>query len=97
MYWYGHGPGGWFIALMAVGATAFWILLLFGVFLLARRTGAVGPPPAGAGRPRADEARAPTRAEEILAERFAHGEIDDEEYRRRAETLRRFDRPARQG
>ncbi|MFD8192796.1 SHOCT domain-containing protein [Streptomyces wuyuanensis] len=96
MYWYGHGPGGWFIALMVVGATA-WILLLLGVLLLARRTGAVGTPPAGAERRRADEARAPSRAEEILAERFAHGDIDDEEYRRRAETLRRFGRPAQQG
>ncbi len=96
MYWYGHGPGGWFIALMAVGATAWILLPLFGV-LLARRTGVFGTPPAGAERRRADEAHSPTRAEEILAERFAHGDIDDEEYRRRAETLRRFGRPTEQG
>lgn len=32
--------------------------------------------------------RRPTRAEQILAERFARGEIDEEEYRQRLGTLR---------
>jgi putative membrane protein len=32
--------------------------------------------------------RRQTRAEEILAERFARGEIDEEEYRRRSSLLR---------
>ncbi|MFI1466624.1 SHOCT domain-containing protein [Streptomyces wuyuanensis] len=64
---------------------------------MARRTGAVGTPPAGGEQRRADEARSRSGAEEILAERFAHGEIDDDEYRRRAETLRRFGSPAQQG
>ncbi|MEV1053447.1 SHOCT domain-containing protein [Streptomyces sp. NPDC049887] len=97
MYWYGHGPGGWFIALMAVGTAAFLIVLLLGVYLLVRRTGEVGAPQGGTERRRASRADSPTRAEEILAERYAHGDIDDEEYRRRAETLRSLDGPAQQG
>lgn len=97
MYWYGHGPGGWFIALMVVGTAAFLILLLLGVFLLARRTGEGGAPSGGTERRWAGRADSPRRAEEILAERYAHGDIDDEEYRRRSETLRSLDGPTRRG
>lgn len=80
MGWDGYGHmNGWGWAAMTFG----WLLLLallvlVGVLVarLGRRSPGDGQPP---GRP---------SAEQILAERYARGEIDDEEYRRRLTTLR---------
>ncbi|MPZ81735.1 MAG: SHOCT domain-containing protein [Actinophytocola sp.] len=74
-YW-NHGFGwGWFGLLMVIGTMVlFWCGLGTIVFVLARRSGRVG---AG-----------PTRdADKILDERFAHGEIDDEELERCRDVL----------
>lgn len=85
MWWYGNGWGwgGWF--LMAVMMVVFWGLLITGVVALVRYAG--GPrradQPGGAGTP-----PEPGRAEDVLAERYARGEIDEDEYRRRLATLR---------
>ena len=79
--WYGHpgwggcGPGGWiWIALMVL----FWgSLLAAAVYLIWRRPAPAATSGAGAGP-----------AEMTLAERYARGEIDAEEYRRRRAVLR---------
>lgn len=79
MHWGGDGWGwgwpGWI--LMAVSMLAFWGLLAGLVVMLFRWGGR-----SGSGEGRADE------PERILAERFARGDIDDEEYRRRLDVLR---------
>jgi putative membrane protein len=85
MWWDGNGWGwgGWFM--MAVMMAVFWGLVIAGVVALVRYTGGFHR----AGRP--DEPLAlpgAGRAEDVLAERFARGEIDEDEYRRRQAVLR---------
>ena len=81
MYWGNSGMNGWGFALMSFSTVLFWILLIAGIVLLARYLGDRGP-------------QAPNRsagfraAEQILAERLARGEIDEDEYRRRLAALR---------
>ena len=74
MWWWhqGWGWGGWL--LMVLGNLVFWVLLVWAVVALVR----------GAGNGQ----RSDTDPEGILAARFAAGEIDDEEYRRRVDALR---------
>jgi len=81
MYWYGHGMGGWGFVLMAVSNLVFWGLLIVGVAFLVRYLGRTtrSADPTG-GRP--------TQPEQLLAERYGRGDIDEEEYRRRLDTLR---------
>lgn len=79
MMW-GYGWTYWFG--MSVTMVLFWGLVIVGIAALirffgdARHTGRVTPV-SGQARP-----------EQMLAERFARGEIDDDEYRRRLELLR---------
>jgi putative membrane protein len=87
MFYYGHGMGGWGWFAMSVGMLLFWALLITAAVLLFRalslgseRTHAPGSP----GEPGPSP-------EQILAERFARGEIDEEEYRRRLSVLRTGD------
>src|SRR5690349_14865904 len=83
MDWDGWGMGGWGYALMALGMIAFWGLLIAGIVLLVR---------AFAGAPRGERAAPPqgfSSAEELLAQRYARGEIDTEEYRTRLDILQR--------
>lgn len=78
MWWYGDGNvGAWGYVLMTLSMIAFWGLIIYGVVLLAR----------SAGRP---DQRADRRltADDVLADRFARGEIDEQEYRQRLDTLR---------
>jgi len=81
MYWYGDhmGGGGW--ALMILGMVAFWGMVILGVVFLVRswRTGAQPLVPQIA-------VLAP---EQLLAGRFARGEIDETEYAHRLAVLRR--------
>lgn len=73
--WWAHegwGWGAWIV--MMLGSVAFWGLLIWAVVAL------VGGGDAGP-EPKADP-------EHILATRFAAGEIDQDEYRRRLDTLR---------
>ena len=65
--------GWWNCAAMTMVVVAFWGLIACLVVVVVRRS---------------QPQTAPPRAEEILAERFAAGEIDDEEYRRRLEMVR---------
>lgn len=83
MMWYGDGWGwaGWI--LMTVGMVAFWALLITAIVLAIRyltsSRGSPASPPPSTGQ---------AHAEAVLAERFARGEIDEQEYRQRLALLR---------
>jgi putative membrane protein len=80
MYWHHDTVGGWGWLMVSIGLLLFLALILL-VFALVARAGWL----ARSGRtPAATAAPGPQR---ILAERYARGEIDDEEYRRRLATL----------
>ncbi|HTK68109.1 MAG TPA: SHOCT domain-containing protein [Pseudonocardia sp.] len=83
MMWGGYGGWGWGHWLgMGIGMILFWGLIITGVVLLVRYLGSArdsrGP---GGDGGSADPER-------ILAERFARGDIDEEDYRQRREVLR---------
>ena len=80
MMWWDPGDHmtGWGWAAMTISMVLFWGLLILGGVLLFR---AVNRPSGG------PEAPPRPTPEQVLAERFARGEIDEEEYRRRRETL----------
>ena len=80
MMWYGSngGWGGWL--LMTIAMVLFWALIITAVVLIVRYVVSQRP-----GDTAARSARTP---EEVLAERYARGEIDDEEYQRRLALLR---------
>lgn len=83
MIWYGHGGGwgwGWFA--MSVGMILFWALIIVLGVLLFRALAM----PGGRGD-RADGRPSGQAPERLLAERFARGELDEEEYRRRMAVL----------
>ncbi|MFC5959546.1 SHOCT domain-containing protein [Streptomyces sp. NPDC005774] len=89
MMWYdgGWGWGGWFF--MAIFMVLFWALVIAGVVALVRylagsHHGHQGGPPPSSGEP----GWRSRRAEDLLAERFARGEIDEDEYKRRLALLR---------
>lgn len=78
MYW-GHGMSGWGYLGMALSTVAFWGVLITGMVFLVRYLRGdhqTSRPPAN-GDP-----------QQVLAERFARGEIDEEEYHNRLATLR---------
>jgi putative membrane protein len=75
MYWGDHGMGGWGYAMMIFNMVIFWGLLAGAAILIYRAL------QGGGGTAGTDSAR------RLLAERYARGEIDDEEYRRRLEML----------
>jgi putative membrane protein len=80
MYWYDHDPGGWGYVLMISGMVLFWGVLITGIVLLVRFVGRDG-------QQRAQPPALHT-AEQLLAERFARSEIDENEYLSRLTTLR---------
>lgn len=78
--WDGWGWGGWIV--MTVLMVVFWAVVITAIVLAIRYASAGGQRSQAAGD-------ASTRkAEDVLAERFARGEIDDEEYRQRMSLLR---------
>jgi putative membrane protein len=81
MWWYGPGMSGWGFALMTVGTIFFRTLIILGVIAVIRYllTGGDRLPEAGS--------EAHPTPEELLAERFARGEIDEQDYRRRLDVL----------
>ncbi|AVV47910.1 hypothetical protein C6376_35860 [Streptomyces sp. P3] len=78
MFWYAHGMNGWGWFGMSIGMVAFWALVVTALVLGFR---AVNRPYEHTHAP-----AVPT-PQQILAERFARGEIDEEEYRRRLGVL----------
>ncbi|MFF1278872.1 SHOCT domain-containing protein [Streptomyces marokkonensis] len=79
-YWNGHGMNGWGWFAMSLGMALLWALLIVAGVLIVRAVGRVpGAPHPPDGRP---------SAELLLGERFARGDIDEDEYRRRLAVLR---------
>lgn len=76
MYWNDGSAGwvGWVVMILAM--IAFWGLLAWVAVSLIRATGK-GPQPGASDAP-----------EDLLAERFARGEIEEDDYLRRSEVLR---------
>ncbi|WP_040779660.1 SHOCT domain-containing protein [Nocardia pneumoniae] len=81
MFWYGDGLNGWGYGLMTVGMVVFWALVIGGIVMLVRY---VGGGPAGGEVCVPQQGPTPQR---VLADRYARGEIDDEEYARRLKIL----------
>ena len=79
MYWYGGHASGWAWALTSVGMVVFWGVLITTVVLLVRSPHRSTQPP---GQPIAR-----LTPEQVLADRFARGEIDDADYTGRLATL----------
>jgi putative membrane protein len=83
MMMYGNNGWGWVgWILMTFGMVAFWALVITAVVLAVRWL--VGHRGTASGAASTGQ----SRAEELLAERFARGEIDDNEYRNRVALLR---------
>ncbi|WP_405877855.1 SHOCT domain-containing protein [Streptomyces sp. NBC_00005] len=85
MFWYDHHMSGWGWFGASLGMIVFWGLIITAFVLLLRAFDR--PQPTG---PHRAPWAPPTQAspEQLLAERFARGEIDEEEYRRRLQVLR---------
>ena len=82
MWWYGPGMNGWGYGLMTVSMVLFWALVIFGVIAVVRYLG----------RGNRETTVRPT-PEELLAERFARGDIDEDEYQQRRDLLTGGPRP----
>ena len=80
MMYYGDHMSGWGWALAGVGMVAFWGLVITGIVLLVRSV--------GQSRQRSDQPPPTRTPEQVLADRFARGEIDETEYQNRLATLR---------
>ena len=76
--YYGPGMNGWVMALIIVGNVVFWGLLSFAAIALIRYTkrGQV-----------ASSSHPASTPQQILAQRFARGDIDEDEYTRRLQVL----------
>jgi putative membrane protein len=77
MFWYDHDMGWWGYAGMGIGMVLFWALVAAGIVALVMFV-------SGDRRPQ----QSPQSPEQILAARFAHGEISETEYRDRVAALR---------
>jgi putative membrane protein len=80
MFWYGNGMSGWGYGLMTGGMIVFWVLVFGGIVALVRYAGS------GSSQPTPTSHAGPT-PQQVLADRYARGEIDDEEYQRRLKIL----------
>ncbi|MFJ9736710.1 SHOCT domain-containing protein [Streptomyces sp. NPDC101166] len=78
MFWYAHDMSGWGWFGMSIGMVVFWALVVTALVLGLR---AVNRPYE---RTHTSAAATP---QQILAERFARGEIDEEEYQHRLTAL----------
>ena len=86
MWWDGNnGVGGWGFPLMMIGNVLFLVVIIVGVIALIRYLGRGDRTTSGTTLRRTPE--------ELLAERFARGEIDEPEYRQRLDTLHHGPRP----
>jgi putative membrane protein len=82
MFWYGYGMNGWGYALMTISMVLFWGLVIFGVVALVRYLARGDLPTTTRLTP-----------EQLLADQFASGEIDEHEYHHRLDVLRAGSRP----
>ncbi|MFF7648029.1 SHOCT domain-containing protein [Streptomyces canus] len=79
VYWNHHDMNGWDWFAASVGTVLFWALLITVAVLLYR---------ALIRAPQQPHTHSSASPEQLLAERYARGEIDEEEYRRRLSVLR---------
>ena len=79
MYWYGDHMSGWGYGLGIFSMILFWGLLIVAVVFLVRYLSRGASP----GPPAQHHPAQPPSPEQILAERFARGEIDTGEYQSR--------------
>ncbi|MBP0450606.1 SHOCT domain-containing protein [Kitasatospora sp. RG8] len=91
MYWNDHGMNGWGFGLMTVGMLLFWGLVVVAIVLLIRHL--VHTPQHAPGAYPVPQPERPS-PEQLLAERFARGEIDADENRHRVDALRSAGPPA---
>ena len=85
MFWSDHDMSGWGYTGMAIGMVLFWALIIVAIIALIRfNTGAIQNRPAAQPQPYSDH----ESPEQLLAGRFARGEVDETEYRHRLEVLR---------
>lgn len=87
MFWYDHNMGWWGWG-MGIGMVLFWALLIAGIVALIVYT--TGDRQDRRIPPQITSTASP---EQVLASRFAHGEIDETEYRNRLAVLRDHARP----
>jgi putative membrane protein len=78
MWWYGDHTSGWGWVLMTLGMVAFWGLLIAGILV---------HPRAVTLHTQHGSATMPPTPEQLFAERFARGEIDETEYTGRLAAL----------
>ncbi|WP_405905355.1 MULTISPECIES: SHOCT domain-containing protein [unclassified Streptomyces] len=84
MFRYDHDLSGWGWFAMSTSMVLFWaLIIILGVLAFRALARPVNP-----GTPQAG----PT-PEQVLAQRFAHGEIDEDEYRSRLTALRAYGVP----
>ena len=76
MYWYDHDMGWWGYAGMGIGMVLLWAFAIAGIVALVMYVA------------RGRQDAQPTSPEQILAARFARGEISETEYRDRVALLR---------
>ncbi|MET7479306.1 SHOCT domain-containing protein [Streptomyces sp. NPDC005648] len=79
MYWNHHDMTGWDWFTASVGMVLMWALLIAVAVMLYRGLNRASEPGTTTARP---------SPEQLLAERFARGEVDEEEYHRRLAVLR---------
>ncbi|WP_433284133.1 SHOCT domain-containing protein [Pseudonocardia sp. CA-142604] len=79
MYWWGSDMTGWAWLAMTVTVILFWALVIAGVAALVRYVRGTDDTTPVASRP---------TPEQMLAERYACGEIDETEYRRGMDNLK---------
>lgn len=82
MFWYGDGMTGWGYSAMSMAMVLAWGLVGLGVYALVRYIGRMNRHPNAGATP-----------EQVLAERFARGEIDAPEFHERLDTLDGRGRP----
>jgi putative membrane protein len=85
MYWDGDGLQWWGYLLMSLSMIVFWGLVIGGIVALVRYLGRAPEP--------VQTPPVQPTPEQILGERFARGELDEEEYARRLDALRDNRRP----
>lgn len=78
MFWYDHDLTTWGWIGMTLAMVAFWVLIIGALVWLVR----------GVGRDEREVSQHRSEPEQVLAERFARGEIDEAEYDDRLATLR---------
>jgi putative membrane protein len=78
MFWYDHNMGWWGYAGMGIGMVLFWALIIVAIVALVRFSMADRQ-----SRPFAPQ----PSPEQVLADRFARGEISETEYRERLAVL----------